>query len=185
MQKQPWLQAHSGKAIDLLNPDPSSILIEDIAHSLARIGRYTGHTTGNSIYSVAQHSCIVAGLLPDELKFEGLMHDAHEAYIGDISTPVKDAIRALGSGSGLDTLDQLWMSAIAKRFGFSEHHHPSVKHADRQALVHEVASFLAPSERPWVFDGLIQGGTYYSAWSIDTAQQYFLRMFKELAPPGV
>ncbi len=181
MSNSPWLQAHSGKPIDLLHPDLDTILIEDIAHALSKICRYTGHTTGNDIYSVAQHSCLVAGMLPDHLKFQGLMHDAHEAYIGDISTPVKDAIRSLG-GAGLDTLDALWVDAIARKFGFPANHDPSVKAADRTALAYEVGSFMNPSERSWDFDGRIQSGIYYSVWPVDTARAMFLRMFHELKP---
>lgn len=184
MRNSPWLQSHSGKPIDLLNPNQDNILIEDIAHALSKICRYTGHTTGADIYSVAQHSCIVAGMLPQHLKFQGLMHDAHEAYIGDISTPVKDAIRALTvePGSGLDELDELWMRAIAKKFNFPASHDPSVKAADRTALAYEVGSFMNPSERPWGFDGTVQAGIYYSAWSVDTSRDMFLRMFHELKP---
>lgn len=109
------------------------------------------------------------------------MHDAHEAYIGDISTPVKDAIRALG-GEGLDTLDQMWMTAIATKFGFPASHDPSVKAADRTALAYEVGSFMNRSERPWYFEGAVQAGVYYSAWPVDAARDMFLRMFHELKP---
>lgn len=61
MPHSPWLQSHSGKAIDLLRPNLDAILIEDIAHALSKICRYTGHTTGVEIYSVAARPLEVPG----------------------------------------------------------------------------------------------------------------------------
>jgi uncharacterized protein len=83
----------SGLYVDLSNPDPALITIKDIAAHLAGLRRFTGH----SPVSVAEHSVIVADMLRDsgaslEIQFAGLMHDAHEAYIGDISRPMKNLL---------------------------------------------------------------------------------------------
>jgi 5'-deoxynucleotidase YfbR-like HD superfamily hydrolase len=79
---------YRGWWIDLLNPKPVLISIRDIAHALARIPRFNGHTPGMP-YSVAEHSVRVCDLCPNEHKLWGLLHDAPEAYIGDVTTPLK------------------------------------------------------------------------------------------------
>ena len=81
-----------GNWVDLKNPDPETIRIGDIAHSLARICRFTGHV--ESFYSVAQHSVLVAQRLCEDgysatTCMHGLLHDAHEAYIGDLPRPMR------------------------------------------------------------------------------------------------
>ena len=80
----------SGHVVDLCAHKPEAIDIRDIASALAKLCRFTGATA--SFYSVAQHSVVVARFLPDRLKPYGLLHDAHEAYLGDIATPVKHLI---------------------------------------------------------------------------------------------
>lgn len=81
---------HSGRMVDLLDVKPEDINLDDIAHALAHTNRFIGHA--RRPYSVAEHSINVARLLPEPIKIYGLMHDAHEAYIGDISTPMKRAL---------------------------------------------------------------------------------------------
>jgi len=88
-----WITTISGKRVELLAPTPESIDIYDIAYGLARIQRYTGHT--KRPWSVLDHSLLVCSLLPPELQLEGLMHDSPEAYIGDVSRPLKLAMRSL------------------------------------------------------------------------------------------
>lgn len=90
-----WIQTASGKCIYPLEPfrEFGSINIEDIAHALSLLCRYNGHCrdkNGNPIlYSVAEHSVLVANILPIECRLHGLLHDASEAYLGDISSPIK------------------------------------------------------------------------------------------------
>lgn len=83
-----WMQTHNGIAVDLLNPKPEHILLEDIGHALARLARFNGHL--RQTYTVAEHCIHVASLLPPQLKIYGLLHDATEAYMGDLITPIKD-----------------------------------------------------------------------------------------------
>ena len=82
-----WIQTYSGQAFWPLDPRPEEIHIQDIAHALSLISRYCGHC--RVFYPVAQHVVLVAHTVPRPLALEGLMHDASEAYISDIPTPVK------------------------------------------------------------------------------------------------
>src|SRR4051795_4985559 len=89
-----WQRMLSGRRLDLLDPSPLDVEIEDIAHGLARVARWNGQTRGAHIYSVAQHSLLVeeiAGLaqpgMPAQWRLAVLLHDAPEYVIGDIISP--------------------------------------------------------------------------------------------------
>lgn len=94
-----WMQSYTGKAVDFLVPDPQQIDLADIAVSLGRCGRFNRMTQHH--YSVAQHSIFVAQLVSQQRPGDtiaclwALLHDAHEAYTGDITTPMIKAIQAL------------------------------------------------------------------------------------------
>ena len=87
-----WILTQTGKRFDLFEPDADMIDPRDIAHSLAHLCRFNGHT--REFYSVAQHSCLVADLVPTEHKLAALLHDATEAYIGDMVRPLKQWMHA-------------------------------------------------------------------------------------------
>lgn len=82
-----WIQTYTGKQFFLINPRPEDVDIYDIAHHLSQLCRFVGACT--RFYSVAQHSIILSHRVPEEFALWGLMHDASEAYIGDLSSPVK------------------------------------------------------------------------------------------------
>lgn len=86
---EPWIEAASGKKIYFLNPDPEDFDIEDIAFSLSNQCRFNGHVR---FYSVAEHSLWVGSKLPLHLQLAGLLHDASEAYLSDVPTPVKQCL---------------------------------------------------------------------------------------------
>lgn len=102
------IELYSGKQIELGRVQPSEIDIFDIAHSLANQCRFAGHV--KTFYSVAQHSVRVAKALPPDLQLVGLMHDAPEAYIGDIMGPLKNKLK------DLQAIEQNVWRAIAKRY---------------------------------------------------------------------
>lgn len=134
-----WIQTYSGRRIDLANPDPNDLDLDDIAHALGLICRFTGHV--REFYSVAQHCVIVARLVPPELALSALLHDATEAYIGDVSRPLKGMLpeyRAIEA--------RLW-AAIADRFGVTES--PEIKVADNIALLWERRDLLGEPVAPW------------------------------------
>jgi 5'-deoxynucleotidase YfbR-like HD superfamily hydrolase len=87
MSKNAWIDTYTGLRFYFLKPTLKSICIEDIAHSLSLICRFGGHV--NRFYSVAQHSVFVSEICPEEIAFECLMHDATEAYYGDMVSPLK------------------------------------------------------------------------------------------------
>ncbi|KNG93624.1 HD domain-containing protein [Pseudaestuariivita atlantica] len=109
----------SGRRLDLLDPTPMDIEIEDIAHGLAFVARWNGQTEGEFAYSVAEHSLLVeeifARLSPDcpaRWRLAALLHDAPEYVIGDMISPVKAAV-----GPGYEGLDARLTAAIHLRFG--------------------------------------------------------------------
>lgn len=104
----------SGIEICLHYPHASMINIEDIACGLSKICRFGGQT--NAFYSVAQHSVLVAALAPDYLKKEALLHDAAEAYIGDIIKPLKHIL-----GKKYKGIEESFNTAIGVHFGVNLH----------------------------------------------------------------
>lgn len=96
----------TGRRIDTLAPDPCEIEIDDIAHSLAQQCRFLGHTDG--FYSVAQHSVLVSGFVPDRDALWGLLHDAAEAYVCDLPARPSSAAGACGRTAG-------WRTACSAR----------------------------------------------------------------------
>lgn len=136
-----WIQTYTGKAFDLSNPAPSMVCLPDIAHSLALQCRFTGHTVVP--YSVARHSLLVADLVPPEFRLQALLHDAHEAYVGDVSTPLKWEVPAFR-----DVNARVWC-AVADAFGIPRQLDASVKHADRVMLMTERRDLLAYCPEEW------------------------------------
>ena len=134
------IQLHSGNYLDLLKPRPDDIHIKDIAHALSNICRFTGHTS--MFYSVAQHSMLVSELVEDPmLRKAALLHDAAEAYIGDVSTPLKRIIEPI-----YKEIESRLEAAIAERFSISCSKHQAVKQADLIALVTEKRDLMIKND---------------------------------------
>ncbi len=169
--KQPraWQRMLSGRRLDLLDPTPMDIEIEDIAHGLAFVARWNGQTSGDYPYSVAEHSLLVEEILTRIAPNSGprhrlfaLLHDAPEYVIGDMISPVKAAV-----GPGYEALDDRLAAAIHLRFGLpavpSEALRKRIKRADKVSAWLEatrIAGF-GPSEADRLFGrprpGLIKG----------------------------
>lgn len=114
-----WQRMLSGRRLDLLDPSPMDIEIEDIAHGLARVARWNGQTTGPYAFSVAQHSLIVEDLFgqlgepqPSGKRMMALLHDAAEYVIGDMISPFKTVL-----GDSYKDVEKRLEEAIHIRFG--------------------------------------------------------------------
>ncbi|MDF1619884.1 HD family hydrolase [Pseudothioclava nitratireducens] len=117
--KRAWQRMLSGRRLDLLDPTPMDIEVEDIAHGLAFVARWNGQTLGDWPYSVAEHSLLVEEIFARQnpgigarWRLAALLHDAPEYVLGDMISPVKAAI-----GSGYGELDARLTAAIHLRFG--------------------------------------------------------------------
>ena len=125
----PTILLRSGNYFDLQDPSASRFEVSDIAHALSNICRFTGHT--QRFYSVAEHSVICSHMVPPEDAMAALMHDASEAFIGDVSTPLKSLLPDYKS------LEHRVEQAVWSRLGLPPTLPPSVKVADRRALAVE------------------------------------------------
>ena len=117
-QARAWQRMLSGRRLDLLDPSPMDVEIEDIAHGLAFVARWNGQTSGDWPYSVAEHSLLVVdiferlGPATAAERLTALLHDAPEYVIGDMISPVKAAV-----GPGYGALDARLQTAVHIRFG--------------------------------------------------------------------
>jgi 5'-deoxynucleotidase YfbR-like HD superfamily hydrolase len=200
MASNPWIQTYTGRAFDLLDPQPEQIDIVDIAHSLSNLCRFTGHAA--VFYSVAQHSCLVAELTrdlwrsehgaepPDVVLLAALLHDAAEAYVGDVSTPLKRAMREISFGHfSYDQIEARVHKAIAARFGihppevsplpdFREHCDALIKRADLIALATEHRDlFNSPTPRSWGLELPDAWPGRVDPWPPHVARREFLQTF--------
>ncbi len=119
MSKRAWQRMLSGRRLDLLDPTPMDIEVEDIAHGLAFVARWNGQTRGDWPYSVAEHSLLVEVIfarsnpgIAAKWRLAALLHDAPEYVIGDMISPVKAAV-----GPGYGALDERLAAAVHLRFG--------------------------------------------------------------------
>ena len=135
--KQPraWQRMLSGRRLDLLDPTPMDIEIEDIAHGLAFVARWNGQTRGDYPYSVAEHSLLVLEIFrrffPKSKRADhltALLHDAPEYVIGDMISPVKSAV-----GPGYGELDERILAAVHIRFGLPAKTTATLKKQIKQA----------------------------------------------------
>jgi 5'-deoxynucleotidase YfbR-like HD superfamily hydrolase len=185
----------SGRRLDLLNPSPLDIEIEDIAHGLARVARWNGQTKGDHAFSVAQHSLLVEAIvshfeprLARHWRLAGLLHDAPEYVIGDMISPFKAAV-------GLDykAFERRLLAAIHMRFGIPAAVPQSIerliKRADRAAAYLEATQLAGfDIKEAHRFFGVPRGLTgngsppFYSLKSLAPreASAQYLRKFRQL-----
>lgn len=176
-----YIATYSGNQFFLLEPRQEDINIFDIAHALALQCRWTGHCKFH--YSVAQHSWYCSFIGPQEEAFDRLMHDASEAYMADMSRPLKHFTEA---GSVYLKQEAVVQHAIAQRFGFSKVEPPSVKIADNQMLYAEraqIMNYTFDEAQAWIADkDRNDFGVKIESWSPALAEQKFLSRFFDLKP---
>lgn len=168
-----------GRWLDITNPDPKMISVDDIALALSRRARFAGFT--RAYFTVAQHSWNVAMHLrafgaDPVVQWQGLMHDAHEAYMGDIPTPQKNLYH------GFKELEELLQGAIFARFDLPHPLDSKVKAID-ELMLHSEAEYLLPKPTPaWVKPGLgVSAFCDLSPWPQVKACHKFLDLFYSLA----
>jgi 5'-deoxynucleotidase YfbR-like HD superfamily hydrolase len=195
-KKQPpraWQRMLSGRRLDLLDPSPLDVEIEDIAHGLARVARWNGQTRGAHIFSVAQHALLVEALARAKVprldaagRRAVLLHDAPEYVVGDMISPFKAVI-----GDSYKAVEKRLLAAIHLRFGLPaklpERLTALIKAADRSAAYLEatrLAGFQEDEARrffgpPPKFSAAIERD-YLAPWPAGTAEARFRERLERL-----
>jgi hypothetical protein len=168
----------SGAMFDYNNPDDSDVKIEDLAASLSKICRFSGHLW--QFYSVAQHSVNASYIVPEEFAFDALMHDTSEGFTNDIPTPLKYAVPLFKE------LEVKIETSMAKKFGFRFPLADEVKLADSQMLMIEKLRLKKDFSEWAVLDGIdiseVEHLVDLSPWSPEEAERRFLERYEELRP---
>lgn len=175
----PYLQTVSGRWVNPFDPDPGQIELADISRALANQCRFGGHC--RTFYSVAQHCVVVSDLIEAqggsaEDALAALMHDAAEAYLGDLPHPIK---HRSSLGAAFIEAERPLERAIRARFEIAE---PSaqIKAIDRAVLATERRAFSAEMWHWPELEGVEAIDLELEAWSPDEAAAAFLRRFEEL-----
>jgi len=145
-----WIQTFTGRQFYPLTPRPADVDIRDIAHALAFKCRFCGHA--RVFYSIAEHSVRVSHVVPETLALAGLLHDAAEAYLADVSRPVKHALwvrTGSGSDESFDALEARVLVAICAGLGVPPVDYVLVAPADNILLATELRDLMAPPPEPW------------------------------------
>lgn len=160
------IRTFSGQYVNIIDPDPATLLIEDIAHGLAGQLRFGGQSPIR--YTVAQH-CVECARHTEGDKFEALMHDSPEAYLGDMPSPIKSHL------PDYQALEKKFATMLSKKFNFNYPYHSLTKLVDIDEL-------------KWEWDAVMLAGThppniihFVDVWSADRAKEEFLKMFYELS----
>ncbi len=171
--KNTWIQTYSGKRVDLVNPSIDDIDIEDIAYSLSFKCRFGGHT--KFFYSVAEHSIYVSALLEKRLALAGLLHDASEAYLVDMSRPLKNIV------TDYHWIESLFENLIYQKYNciLSEADRKEIKKADNVMLATEGRDLLGNTEGWDLPEPPLE--TRLTEISIKEARGRFLGLFRWLS----
>lgn len=172
----PTILTHQGSEINFEDSFNNVYNIEDIAHALSNLCRFTGHT--REFYSVAEHSYYVSTIVPPQHALAGLLHDAAEAYLGDVSSPLKALL------PDYKTLERQIEMQIFQTFDLPASLPAEVKHADLVMVATEKRDLMPVTANQW--PGLAARGIHPRAdlvirpWPPGQAKAFFLARFKEL-----
>jgi uncharacterized protein len=170
-----WIQTFTGRKFDLLEVSPEQIQIKDIAHALSLICRFAGHT--RKFYSVADHSIFVSKIVPKNLKLAALLHDAAEAYLGDISRPLKQLLKK--SSPCYSMMEDNLNRCIEERFALKRHSLTSsiIIYADNVSLSTEKRDLLNECEEEWGKDLLQPLKNHINPLSAISSETLFLAYY--------
>ncbi len=177
-----WIEVRSGRKFFFERPDPSSILIEDIAGSLSTKCRYNGHVKRGLWYSVAEHCVVMTrwarehyGVAPAQRDLRAvLMHDASEAYYPDVPRPVKHKM------PDFQRMEHALDGHLASRFDIPFPKAKWIKDLDTRILVDERAQVMNPSKHDWGTDGLEPLGIELPCWEPMRAEDEFLLEYERV-----
>ena len=183
-----WILTRNGSQVDLEVFSPSSISVLDVAAALSKINRFNGHTS--RLYSVAEHSLHVVTVMERELHitdpgalYAGLLHDAHEAYVQDLSTPLKTLL-----GAEWASVERRAQISVLQRFDALEHfmlHHSAIKVADLTMLATERRDLMPATGPQWAVLRGVEPLPYFElsefdAMECDDWRDAFIERFSEL-----
>lgn len=177
-----WIETYTGVRFSLSAPQPEDVCVEDVAHSLAYQCRYNGHI--REFYSVAEHSCHVHDLLVreghrDQVAFSGLMHDATEAYVGDLPAPLKSIL------PDYKRVEYLVWDAVTVAFGMQLTLPVRVRELDRLMVLAEKKRLKFDSDHDWGIDGDVPD-VHIECWGPQEAKtQFALRFAKYRNSPKI
>jgi hypothetical protein len=163
----------SGSTFDFTDPTESIIDINDIAHALSNICRFNGHV--KEFYSVAQHSVLVSYEVPEKHAMAGLLHDAAEAFLGDVTRPLKNLLPDYAA------IEQRVELAVFRGFGLTDKLPKCVHEADLVLLATEKRDLMPVSDNNWeCIAGIEPRANIIRPMSPSSARELFLLRFEEL-----
>jgi hypothetical protein len=179
LRNRAWIPTATGGRFFPFEPQRGALAIEDIAHALACVNRWTGHAPRP--YSVAQHSVLVSEIVPRAFALWGLLHDASEAYIADVAGPLK----RLPAFDDYRDIESALETVIFEHFGLFGKRPACVKVADLTACATEVRDFFGVDPADWDYT-VLPLDERIEPWPWETAKAAFLERFALLvADPDV
>jgi uncharacterized protein len=167
-----WMQTFAGHRFFPMDPRAEEIDPADVAHALSLICRYGGHA--REFYSVAEHCVLLSHYVAPEHALWALLHDASEAYVGDMVRPLKRQLPEY------EAAEDRVIAAVAERFGLTLPMPPAVKDADNRILLDERAAILTATEYSWGIDNLQPLGVTVEGWSPAEAEYVYRERLDEL-----